>query len=632
MMGKGERGRGGKGEGGHVCLSRALLLLSLSSFLPLAPSLHAQTRMVELVNADSVAVESDSLAGTVRRLVGNVVFRQDTTALSAARAVQYVERGEVVLDGGVRIVSGRDTLTADRVTYMAASKIANAVGRVRIADGVSVLYAPQAAYASRERLAAFDAGGRLLHEGTVLTAPRGTYDTRARFATAEGGARLEDSTVVVTSERATYDARRRLAAFEGDLRLVDSSAVLTSTRGTSDTRERRADFTGDAGGPPVRLARRNVRLEADSLTHFRRTGVSDARGRVVLERLGDDLAEADGGAAPDSAPDFSRRTLLFGAHALHDDPAGRSEVWGRAGDASGPADPLLVRLRTDSTGATDTTLVRARRLVALRPPEAGSSEAGLSEADSGAPPATRLTAWGEVRLAQSRFAAVGDSAVFLRSDSTAPVRDDLALYGAGTRPSVWFDRAQVTGDTLTAGARGERLDTLRVVGNAFAAQLDTTLGRVRQIRGRRMLALFDGSEANRLRRLSVWPNAEAVYYRATPEGLLDGADRLSADSLAFLFAGDELREVRGVRGIEGVAYGAGIVPEGLALDGYAYAPDARPTRATLLPPDGREAAWLAADAAPDAPPPDAPPPGGQVPDGQAPAVLPPTLPASGRAP
>ena len=227
---------------------------------------------------------------------------------------------------------------------------------------------------------------------------------------------------------------------------------------------------------------------------------------------------------------------------------------------------------------TDTTLVRARRFDAL-------------QRDSLRGTLTRIVGVDDIRLVQPRMAAVADSVLFERlepADSTAAVVDRLALFG-GARPSIWFDEAQITGDTLIAYARAESLDSLDVLGNAFVAQLDTTLGRIRQMRGRRMQARF---VRDSLRALAIWPNAEAIYFRATDEGLLDGADRLSADSLTFLFRGDELRELRGTRGIEGVAYGPQIIPEPFQLPGYVYTPERRPLRTALLPPDGWEAKWL----------------------------------------
>jgi len=167
----------------------------------------------------------------------------------------------------------------------------------------------------------------------------------------------------------------------------------------------------------------------------------------------------------------------------------------------------------------------------------------------------------------------------------------MSFFGED-RPSVWFEDAQVSGDTLFVFAVGESIEYMDIYGNAFAAQLDTTLGRIRQIRGLRMRAVF---EHDSLRTLSVWPNAEAIHFRATDDGLLDGADRLSADSLAFRFGGGRLEEVFGVRNVEGITYGPEIVPDPFRLPGYLFTPERRPNRTQLLPENGWQAAWLDAN-------------------------------------
>jgi hypothetical protein len=244
------------------------------------------------------------------------------------------------------------------------------------------------------------------------------------------------------------------------------------------------------------------------------------------------------------------------------------------------SDPLAVLIRTDSAGVRDTTFARAPRLDVARFDTLGRR-------------ATLVTAAGGARLASERFAAVADSAVVLRLDSTAAeaARDRLLLVGG--RPAAWADEAQISADTLVASGSAGAPDSLRAIGSPFAAQLDTTLGRVRQLRGRHMLALFGEEDGERrLRRLSVWPNAEAAYFRADADGALAGAEIVTADSLAFLFRGGELREVRGARGIEGTSYSARIVPAELQLDGFQFDPDRRPTRAALLPAGGWEDRWL----------------------------------------
>ena len=344
---------------------RAWALVALAA-IATASAASAQVRTVEILSADRVEVESDSLTGVVRRLTGNVRLRQDTTTLAAASAVQYVQRGEVVLTGAVRIVAGDDTLTADRVTYDSNTKQALADGRVRIGAEGGALFAPRATYNTRDKRARFEGGGRLEQDGATLEAPSGTYETERRFA-----------------------------EVEGPLTLRDSVSTLTAARGTYDARSRRADVVGS-----VRLLRQQDRLDADSLVYFRRTERARAFGNVVLDRV-----EADS----------LRRGLLFGSRLVYDGQDATAAMTAGGGPA------LAVLLERDSTGATDTTLVRAFAFAASREESAETRQ-------------DRLAASGEVRLWRDGIGAVADSASFSRtaladSLSDVPPRDRLDLYG-----------------------------------------------------------------------------------------------------------------------------------------------------------------------------------------------------------
>ncbi|MDX1438281.1 MAG: OstA-like protein [Rubricoccaceae bacterium] len=516
-------------------VARCATLLVLQALLT-GPS-RAQTHVVELIHASEVVVESDSVSGTVRRLSGDVRLRQDTIYLRSSRATHYVERGEVLMDGSVRIVAGDDTLNANRVTYDANEKVATAFGSVRISDGESVLLAPSALYYSRDKLAVFSEGGRILHDDAELTSPSGEYNTESKLATLAGPVVLRDSVSTLTAESGRYDAQLE-----------------------------RADFLGS-----VRLVQDEILLEADSVSHFRETEVSEAFGHVVLERIGG--AEEGEEARVDS----TRRTILFGDEVRHDQSRSVSLVTGLP-----DLDPLVVRLQTDSTGATDSTFVRARRFETM-------------ERDTLEGRESTLMAVGNVRLFQDRLAALADSVSFVRF--TVELEDDssqadyLYLFGID-RPSVWFEDSQVSGDTLVGYAADEEIQRLDVFGNAFAAQFDSTLGRVRQLRGLQMRAIL---EDDSLRSLSVWPNAEAIHFRATADGLLDGADRLLADSLVFGFEDGRLADVYGARGVEGITYGPQIIPDPFRLSGYRYTPESRPTRASVLGEPTWETEWLHAN-------------------------------------
>ena len=535
------RGKGGQLKAGVVqpkvgASQWVCLVLASGALLVCASStVAAQVRIVEILNADLIEVTEDSL-GTVRRMTGNVRLRQDTTSIRANRVIEYERQRLYLLSGSVRIISGRDTLTARTVTYDANTKVSIAEGDVRVGNGESTLFAPSTRYDSRAEVSAFEGGGTILSEGAILTAPSGSYDSPRRFARLDGPVTLEDSTGTLHAARGTYDARVQ-----------------------------RADFAG-----AVRLRRPDARMHADSVVYFRRTERARAFGRVVLQRLGEDATVERVARAP---ADSSSRTILFGEHLLFDGQDDLAQVRG-----SETRDPLLLMLKADSTGRVDTTLARAPRLDVLQE----ISETGDT--------LRVLIAAGGARLTQRKLAAQADSVRLVRQEARAdePGADRFGFYGAD-RPRVWVDGSQLTADTLLASARGGAIDTVYAIGAPFAARLDSTLGRVQQLKGRRMRALFD---KDRVRQLDVWPNAEAIYHLADGEGRLESVIELTSDSLSFGFLDGEVRSVYGSTGDQGTLTPGNLVTSRKRLSGFAFSPRDAPTSADVLDPEGWEAEWL----------------------------------------
>lgn len=184
----------------------------------------ADTRTREVdVSAD--LLEEDVVAGErVRRLSGDVRLRQGETRLWSTRAIQYLDRREILFIGRVLVVERGDTLRADSVLYNRSTKVGRATGDVLLSDG-----------------------------DVLVTAPSGLYFTR-----------------------------QKRAQFTDGVQLIDSTALLTSNAGEYWSDEKRAEFFGD-----VQLDEERTHLEADSVTYRRETDVSIARGNVFIERSGD---------------------------------------------------------------------------------------------------------------------------------------------------------------------------------------------------------------------------------------------------------------------------------------------------------------------------------------------------------
>jgi len=455
-----------------------------------------------IVTGDSLSQQEEN-GELVQYYIGHVEGMQDSTELRADWAKRFIARKQVLLTGHVLLIDKGDSLYADTVFYDELNKIGRALGHVRLSDGEVVVLAPSGIYFIDEK--------------------------RARFS-------------------------------EG-LTLKDSTAVITSRRGSYWTQEKRAELEG-----VVRLQAERTYLEADSLSYFRKTEVSIARGNVFIERIGGDA-------------DSTIRTLLFSQWAYNDEKAGLSRIRGH---------PLLIQLRQDSTGAdVDTLVIKALYLEAI-------------ERDS----LRRLVAVDSVQVWQRDLAAVADSVVYERFEAPADTLGTLArepfeetrLYRG---PILWVGQAQISGDTIRVKGRGSNVDSLFVRQRAFVAQRDTVTERIHQLKGRHLVGIFEGDS---IRTFIAGPNAETIYFRRDQEDQPAGALQVSGDQAIFRFRGDEPEEILFPGEPRGTYYSESLLPDPFQLDGFRWLPELRPTKTFLLR-DQRVLQRLASYARLDAGPP-----------------------------
>jgi lipopolysaccharide export system protein LptA len=418
-----------------------------------------------------------------------------------------------------------------------STRLRRLLGNVQVIQDSTRITSERALHYLQQRTYVFTGNVVLVERGDTLKADTVRYDEQRKIGRARGNVRLTDGDLFVQAPSGEYFAEEKRSEFRDGVRLVDSTSTLTSRAGTYFSDDERAEFYGD-----VRFEDADTYLEADSVTYFRSTGNTIARRRVFIRRKGGDAANADS----------TTHTYLFGQFARNEKTRNESFVRGRA---------LLVQIEADSVGApSDTLLVRARRLRSTR-------------SDS----LRRLVALDSVRIWQSDIAAVGDSVIYdrtARGDSLQ--REETRLY---RNPITWFEGSQVSGDTIRVKARNRSVDTVYVVGNAFAAQRDTSIDRIHQLKGRTITAYF---RADSLRRINTQPNAETIRFLKDDNGRLDGALQASADQIVMWFQDGELQRVGTYRGVQSEVYDAAVIPSPFRLDGFRWMPEQQPTKDRLL--------------------------------------------------
>ncbi|MEX1056015.1 MAG: OstA-like protein, partial [Rhodothermales bacterium] len=162
------------------------------SFCGVALAQERDTVRTREVEVSANLLEGDAVNGErIRRLTGDVRLRQEETRLWARRAVQYLDRREILFTGDVLVVERGDTLRADTVLYNSRLKTGSARGRVRLSDGDVFVRAPSGLYFTREKRAQFTDGVTLIDSSAVLTSRGGEYWSDEKRAEFYGEVRLD---------------------------------------------------------------------------------------------------------------------------------------------------------------------------------------------------------------------------------------------------------------------------------------------------------------------------------------------------------------------------------------------------------------------------------------------------------
>ncbi len=545
-----------------------------------------------LVNADSLSALSRD-GQRIQELFDNVQVQQDTTELRSDYGLRYLNQDELLFTGDVVIYERGDTLRADTVRYNKRTKVGYARSDVRLTDGEVVVRAPRATYYTDEQRSVFPDSVTLVDSNRVLRAQSGTYWSDDRRAEFQGAVRLTDPETYLEADSLTYYRDRERSIAVGNVFVRRAETEAEPPRDTTsrtylfgdwvDNQEQRrfSEARGrallmrvrmdSAGAPEDTLVVRAERLEASRTDRYRRliavdsvriwqsdlAAVADSAvyDRVVATGPTDTLQTPR--PLPDtmrsSPPDSARRAGPPG-----DSLSGVRIPGTLAGiDALGPAQPSPADSgRTDSARAPGEAAEPARPDTSAQPSGARPSRAARDSTRGAGP-----SSWGLPTARREEQIPLEESRLF-------------------RRPVTWFEQSQVWGDSIRVRSQNRSLDTVFVRGAAFAAQRDSALDRIQQLKARNLTAFF---RRDSLRRIVARPNAQAIRFLATERDSLRGGARASGDRIVLRFRDGAMKRTSIQGGVQSNYYRTPeTIPDPFQLEGFQWTPDRKPTKAGLL--------------------------------------------------
>jgi lipopolysaccharide export system protein LptA len=337
---------------------------------------------------------------------------------------------------------------------------------------------------------------RFTQDQVQVWCDRATQFIRVGILHLTGNVVVQDDSVTMRAPRGLYDqSQRRAEAFDGVL-LEDGKVTLTAREGEYFVGPKRAHFRKS-----VVVTDPSSTVMCDSLIYYRLEKRSLATGNVsVIDRV--------------------QKLSIHGT---------RLEHWSDRQYSKMTGNPELNQVDTSMAGVVDTLVVRSLEM---------ESQRGEHR---------RMLARDSVRIVRGNLLAVADVAFFFPDGDSILLRED---------PVVWYEKSQVSGDSINVYMEEKQLHRVHVVGQVFAVTRNdsATFVRFDQLAGDSMAMHF---EDRQLQRIEVNQRAMSLYhlYEGTAA---NGLNKTSGDNIIIEFDGGKASSITAVGGVEGQ-----YVPENL---------------------------------------------------------------------
>ncbi|HEY5749225.1 MAG TPA: OstA-like protein [Chryseolinea sp.] len=509
--------------------TKYLVLVIIALFAGLG-SLQAQKR-VHLKQADRLQGGSRDGDDRFDRVIGNVIFVQNTTTIYCDSAHFFKKKNYIHAFGRVRILEGDSvTITGNKLEYdgnLKLAKLRNNVVFTKLAT--STLYTDFLDFERPKNMAYYYNGGKLVDSINVLTSVKGYYNLTSNMASFKKNVDVKNPDYTMKADSLQYNSRTKVIYFLTPTNVVKKdSSTFVYNNGQYDTKSRLSDMkVGEAEST-------DYKLEADDYKLDDIRKMYNLRGNVIMTSKKENI-------------------IIYGQAADYHKLKGVSKVYNN---------PYLAKVGDD----TDTLFISADTLVSIDSPD---------------PQKKRLLAYNNVKIYRGDLQGLADSLEYRSADST------IYFY---KNPVLWTEGNQMTADTIRMLIKNNTIDRLFMNVNSFVISQDS-LFNFNQISGRKMTATFQNKKINRV---FVEGNGESIYYALSekkdnePVGAM-GTNRIICSNILIRFREGKVNSLSFYTRPE-----ARFIPphelkkEDMTLKGFSWKGDSKPKREDVVKPFRRK--------------------------------------------
>ena len=477
----------------------------------------------------------------IRRLIGNVVFAQETSTMYCDSSLYYVQENVMEAYGRVKIVDDSVTITSRRLTYNGNDRSSKLRQSVVYTKGESKLETDFLDYNMDTEVGNYYNYGTLSDSTNVLKSEIGYFYGQEDYALFWSEVILEAPDYTLETDTLRYNTTTKVANTTGKTIIItEDESILHAKGGEFRTEFDQSEFINGT------IETTDYFMEADELFFDDLRKFYDAKGHVKLTAKNDDV-------------------IIIGDEGYSDDVNGISKVYGNA---------LMKRILE-----TDTLYLSADTLVSIE-----------SDYDS----AKRILAYPNVKVWRFNLQGLADSASYFLEDSLLHFYFD---------PIFWNRKNQIKGDTIIAEITADEIKTMSIRKKSFLASEDT-LSNYNQVKGRNMKAFFSESEISHIYVNGNGESIYYVLDEENPRDVfMLGMNRILCSDMTIRFVNEEVDNISFyVKPDAKFIPPHELTKDIQALPGFQWRAEERPSLEDLLRGTPREEKEQPAERAPALPP------------------------------
>jgi lipopolysaccharide export system protein LptA len=442
-----------------------------------------------------------------------VQFEHQGADLWCDIAIFYTEENRLKAIGNIRLQQGDSIeMNSGKMDYDGNTKLAKAWESVDLTNGQMTLTTDTLYFDREKQLAYYNSGGKVVDSANVLTSKVGTYFMTPKKYQFQRNVHIDNPEYIIDSEQLDYYTTSKNAYMYGPSTITGEEYKIYCERGFYDTKIERG-----YGIKNTRIDYDNKIIEGDSLYFDKVSEFASATNNIKITD-----------------------TINNGVIKAH-----YAEVY----------------KALDSVFAT-------KRAVSISLVENDSLYMhGDTLMVTGKPEKRILRAFRNAKFYKTDLSGKCDSIHFDESTGITQLIKD---------PIMWNVDNQITGDSihLISDMETEKLDSLKVIENAFIISLDTISGTgYNQAKGKNLYGKFIENE---LKIIDLVANTEVIYYMYNDDEELIGIDKTICSKIRLIMANNDIEDITFFVNPDGDIFPEKDLPvESRKLKGFVWRGDER---------------------------------------------------------